>query len=69
MEERYLKISLITSAQLSEESHTLLQRTLVQMTLQNDDCFSLQTDLDKIRELVTQLCPSTKIVYLPSFTS
>ena len=28
----------------------------------NDDCSSLQTNLGKIRELVTELSPSTKIV-------
>ena len=36
MEERYLKTSSMISDQLSEESQTLLQYTLVQMTLQTE---------------------------------
>ena len=36
MEERYLKTSSMISDQLLEESQTLLQYTLVQMTLQTE---------------------------------
>ena len=61
MEERHLKTLSITSAQLSEESQTLLQYTLVQMTLQTTIVPVFRLTWEKY-ELVTELSSSAKIV-------
>ena len=37
--------------------------------IKNDDCSSLQINLSKIRKLVTELSPPTKIVQSPIITS